>query len=159
MQFMNNQKILKKLPVNILLVLISFSSTFVFPQDADSLMGTGKLTVIIKGFESDEGNCRFALDNSQAVYEREDSVWIGKVLPIKNKEVVVTVDSLNYGEYAIRIFQDINKNAKLDTDILGIPTENYGFSNNASGWFGQPSWDKSKFTFNKPEMTIQIDID
>jgi len=155
---MNNLKILKKLPVKIILVLVTFSVTFVLPQGSDSLMGTGKLTVIIKGFESDEGNCRFALDNSKEIYESEDSVWIGKDLPIKNKEVVVTIDSLNYGVYAIKVYQDKNKNKKLDTNLLGIPTENYGFSNNSSGWFGQPSWEKTKFTFNKPEMTIQIDI-
>jgi uncharacterized protein (DUF2141 family) len=156
---MNNQKILNKLPINILLALISFSAILVFPQNADSLMGTGKLTVIIKGFESDEGNCRFALDNSKEIYESEDSVWIGKDLPIKNKEVVVIIDSINYGVYAIKVYQDKNKNKKLDTNLLGIPTENYGFSNNASGWFGQPSWDKTKFIFNKPEMTIEVDID
>ncbi|MCW8809380.1 MAG: DUF2141 domain-containing protein [Ignavibacteriaceae bacterium] len=156
---MINKKNLKRFPVNFLLILIFYSVTFLFPQDADSLMATGKLTVIIKGFESDVGNCRFALDDSKEVYEREDSVWIGKVLPIQNEEVVVTIDSLQYGEYAVRVYQDKNKNAELDTDILGIPTENYGFSNNASGWFGPPSWDKAKFIFNKPEVTIQIDID
>jgi len=156
---MNNQITLKIRPHSILLLLIFFSTTLVYSQEADSLMGIGKLTVIIKGFESDEGNCRFALDNSKEVYEREDSIWIGKVLPIQNEEVVVTIDSLQYGEYAVRVYQDKNKNAELDTDIFGIPTENYGFSNDASGWFGQPSWDKAKFIFNKSAMTIQIDID
>jgi uncharacterized protein (DUF2141 family) len=156
---MINQKIINKFSVNILLVLISFSATFLFAQDADSLMARGKLTVIIKGFESDEGNCRFALDNSKEIYESTDSVWIGKDLPIKNKEVIVTIDSLQYGEYAVRVYQDKNKNAELDTDILGIPTENYGFSNNASGWFGPPSWDKAKFIFKKPELTLEIQMD
>lgn len=155
---MNSQITLKTLPNSFILLLIFFSGTFVFPQEIDS-SGMGKLSVIIKGFESDAGKCRFALDNSETVYESEDSVWIGKNLPIQNKEVVVTIDSLKYGVYAIRVYQDKNKNDKLDTDILGIPTENYGFSNNASGWFGPPSWDKAKFIFNKPEITILIDID
>ena len=156
---MNNQKNLEKFLVNIFLVLILLCTNSIFSQDVDSLNGSGKLTVIIKGFESDEGNCRFALDNSKAVYESEDSVWIGKVLPIQNKEVVVTIDSLNYGVYAIRVYQDKNKNSKIDTNLLGIPTENYGFSNDASGWFGPPSWDKAKFIFNKPDTTLNIDID
>ena len=156
---MNNQIMLKISPVSLFSLLVFLSTTLNFPQAVDSLKGYGKLTVTIKGFESDIGNCRFALDNSKKVYESEDSVWIGKELPIKNKIVVITIDSLKYGEYAIRVYQDENKNAELDTDFLGIPTENYGFSNNASGWFGQPSWNKAKFLFNKPEMTIQIDID
>ena len=155
---MNSQITLKILPTSLHLLLILISSAYIFPQETDS-SGMGKLTVIIKGFEGDEGNCRFALDNSKEVYENEDSVWIGKVVPIQNKEVVVIIDSLNYGEYAIKVYQDKNENAELDSDILGIPNENYGFSNNASGWFGPPSWNKAKFIFNKPEITIEIDID
>jgi uncharacterized protein (DUF2141 family) len=119
----------------------------------------GKLTVIITGFSDEVGNCRFALDNSKSVYEREDSVWIGKVLPITNKKVVVVFDSLVYGEYAVRVFHDENKNEKIDTNFLGIPTEDYGYSNDASDWFGPPSWEKAKFTFNKPQMTIEIEVD
>ncbi|MEJ2103827.1 MAG: DUF2141 domain-containing protein [Ignavibacteriaceae bacterium] len=149
----------KKLQISIILFLCLVFNILIFPQTVDSLSGYGRLVVIIKGFENDNGDCRFALDNSKSVYESEDSVWIGKELPIKNKEAVVTIDSLKYGVYAIRVYQDKNKNNKLDSDILGIPTENYGFSNNASGWFGPPSWDKAKFIFNKPELIMEIDID
>ena len=150
---------LKKLQISIIIFLFLVFNIFIFPQTVDSLSGYGKLVVTIKGFENDKGNCRFALDNSKSIYESEDSVWIGKDLPINNKEAVVTIDSLKYGVYAIRVYQDKNKNKKLDSDILGIPTENYGFSNNASGWFGPPSWEKAKFIFNRPEMIMEIDID
>ena len=130
-----------------------------FPQDSDIQIGWGKLTVIINGFDNAEGNCRFGIDDSKKVFEREDSVWIGKVLPINNKEVIVVIDSLAFGEYAIRVFHDKNENMIIDTNILGIPTEDYGYSNDASGWFGPPSWEKAKFIFNKPEMIIYIKID
>jgi uncharacterized protein (DUF2141 family) len=148
-----------KLKVKLFCILILFSITALLSQSADSLSGFGKLTVIIKGFENETGDCRFALDNSEEVYERDDSVWIGKELPIVNKEVVVTIDSLEFGEYAIRVFHDENEDDVVNTNILGIPTEDYGYSNDASGWFGPPSWEKAKFIFDKPEMTIQIDID
>jgi uncharacterized protein (DUF2141 family) len=146
---------------NISLTLVVFLNliNLASSQSIDTVSGTGKLIVVIKGFESDEGYCRLALDNSKEIYESDDKVWIGKDLTIKNKEVIVSIDSLKYGVYAIRVYQDKNKNKKLDTNILGMPTENYGFSNDASGWFGPPSWDKAKFIFNKPEMEIQIDID
>lgn len=153
------QKFRKTVELKKITFLLLLLNSFIFTQTVDSLSGFGKLIVVIKGFESDEGDCRFALDNSKSIYESEDSVWIGKELPIKNKKVIVTFDSLKYGIYAIRVYQDKNMNNKLDTNILGIPTENYGFSNNVSAWFGEPSWDRAKFVFDKPEMTIEIDID
>jgi uncharacterized protein (DUF2141 family) len=127
-------------------------------QNSNNFIARGKLTIVVTGFSNEEGNCRFALDNSKSVYEREDSVWIGKVLPIVKKQVIVVIDSLRYGEYAVRVFHDENKNKIIDTNILGIPTEDYGYSNNVSGWFGPPSWDRAKFIFNKPEMTIEIEV-
>jgi uncharacterized protein (DUF2141 family) len=138
--------------------IIFFKSDLIFTQTSEDISNTGKLTIIVTGFENDIGNCRFAIDNSKYVYEREDTVWIGKVLPIINKQVVVVIDLLQYGEYAVRVFHDENKNEIVDTNILGIPTEDYGYSNNASSWFGPPSWDKAKFIFNKPEMTIEIEV-
>jgi uncharacterized protein (DUF2141 family) len=119
----------------------------------------GKLTVKVTGFEDDTGNCRFALDNSRAVYESEDDVWIGKVLPIIENQVIVEFDSLKYGEYAVRVFHDKNENEEIDTNVLGIPTEDYGYSNNASAWFGPPSWEKAKFLFDEKELLIEINID
>jgi uncharacterized protein (DUF2141 family) len=142
----------------IVLLIVFINPGFMFPQEFQESPKLGKLTVIITGFTNETGNCRFALDNSKFVYEREDTVWIGKVLPIVNKQVTVVIDSLEYGEYAVRVFHDENENEIVDTNFLGIPTEDYGYSNNASSWFGPPSWDKAKFIFDKTEMTIEIEV-
>jgi uncharacterized protein (DUF2141 family) len=99
------------------------------------------------------------LDNSKEVYESEDSVFVGEILPIIDSVATFTIDSLEYGTYAIKVYHDENSDGELDTNILGIPSEDYGFSNDASGWFGPPSWEKSKFLFNQKEMTVEISVD
>jgi len=149
--------LLVRLPIYLLLFVLV--NKIQLAQSTNDSNIYGKLEIIIYGFQNNEGDCWFAIDNSEFVYESEDSVWIGNILPIKNKEVIVVIDSLQYGEYAIRVFHDENKNGKLDTDFLGIPEEDYGYSNDASGWFGPPSWEKAKFIFNKPEMIIKIEVD
>jgi len=141
-----------------LLVFIIFISEIQFAQTSTGTILFGKLEVKITGFENNEGDCRFAIDNSKEVYEREDTVWIGKILPIDSNQVIVVIDSIPYGEYAVKVFHDENKNGELDTDFLGIPDEDYGYSNDASGFFGPPSWEKAKFYFDKPEMKIAINI-
>jgi len=119
----------------------------------------GTLNIKISGFENDKGDCWFALDNSERVYEGKDSVFIGKILSIINRSVYLRIDSLEYGYYAIKVFHDENCNGILDKNFLGIPTEDYGYSNNVSGWFGPPDWGKAKFFFNQREMTIEISVD
>jgi uncharacterized protein (DUF2141 family) len=144
--------------LKLLLLIVFFKPVLMTAQVKGENLKYGKLTVIITGFDNEEGKCRFALDNSKAVYEREDTVWIGKVLPIVNKQVVVVIDSLQFGEYAVRVFHDENENETIDTNFLGIPTEDYGYSNNVSSWFGPPSWERAKFIFNQSEMTIEIEV-
>lgn len=140
-------------------IIIIIATLSVLSQTSDKTNSMGRLEIIITGFSNNDGDCWFALDNSEEVFESEDTVWIGKILPIENRQVIVIIDSLKYGEYAIRVFHDENKNGKLDTDFLGIPDEDYGFSNNVSSWFGPPSWKRAKFLFDQPEMKIKIEID
>ena len=49
------------------------------------------------------------------------------------------------GEYAIAFFIDANGNKKLDKNFLGIPKEQYGFSNNAMGTLSAPTFEQAKF--------------
>lgn len=64
---------------------------------------------------------------------------------IVNNEGLCLFTNLNPGVYAVSTFHDENSNAKLDTNFLGIPKENYGFSNNASQPFGPPSFKEASF--------------
>jgi len=141
----------------LLALIIFFKSDLLFAQVTENISNIGKLTVIITGFANDNGNCRFAIDNSKYVYEREDTVWIGKVLPIVNKQVIVVIDSLEFGEYAVRVFHDENKNEKIDTNFLGIPKEGYGFSRNLKPRLSVPTFNDCKIDLNS-NMSITIKL-
>ena len=49
------------------------------------------------------------------------------------------------GQYAVGIFHDVNLNNKMDNNFLGLPKEQYGFSNNTRGLFGPPSFEDTAF--------------
>ena len=150
----------KLILISYVLIAFIFLSPKLFSQtnQTDSTQ-LGRIIVTIVGFENNEGDCRFALNNSEKLHEREDTVFIGLILPIKNDTVVVEIDSLNYGWYAIKVLHDENKNTELDTNFLSIPEENFGYSNNASGWFGPPSWEKAKFLLNQEVLEMEIEVD
>ena len=50
---------------------------------------------------------------------------------------------LEKGYYGIKIYIDKNLNGKFDTNFFGIPKEQFGFSNNAIGLVGPPTFEKS----------------
>lgn len=157
--FTRSTKVHNKIVVFTITILVLFLIPINCTKAIDNSSKKGKLLVRITGFENNEGDCWFALDRLEEVYESGDSVFIGKILPIINREVIISIDALEYGNYAIKVFHDENGNGELDSNILGIPTEGYGFSNNASAWFGPPSWEKAKFLIDQKEITLDISVD
>ena len=49
------------------------------------------------------------------------------------------VHDLSPGRYAVNAFHDENDNGELDTNLVGIPSEGYGFANDPDSTFGPPT--------------------
>ena len=101
----------------------------------------GNLTIVVIGFKNDNGDVKVALSNSAEDFgskEKDAAPFRADSAPIKDKKAEIVFNDLPFGEYAVRLFHDKNGNGKLDTNFLGIPKEDYGFSNNARGSFGPP---------------------
>ncbi len=64
---------------------------------------------------------------------------------VVNRKCTVEMEVPASGKYGVRYFHDENHSGKLETNIVGKPTEGYGFSNNARGKFGPPPFEKWLF--------------
>ena len=53
------------------------------------------------------------------------------------------------GAYSVSVYQDRNGNKELDTNLFGVPTEAYGFSNDARGLLSKPSFDDARVTVDE----------
>ena len=86
-----------------------------------------------------------AINGGGEVFSKNDTFYNQRTyLDLKNiHELIVDVPD---GEYAIVFFVDANKNNKLDKNFIGIPKEQYGFSNNAMGSLSAPSFEQAKFS-------------
>ncbi len=51
------------------------------------------------------------------------------------------------GVYGVSAFHDEDNDGKLDTNLVGYPTEEYCSSNNARNMFSAPSWKDAKFRY------------
>ena len=50
------------------------------------------------------------------------------------------------GRYAVNAFHDENDNGELDTNLVGIPSEGYGFANDPGAAFGPPDFEAAAVT-------------
>jgi uncharacterized protein (DUF2141 family) len=119
---------------------------------------TGTIAVQLTGFENDQGTVKLCVCRSEDEYTGKAKEFCTASTEIKNKKAQWIFEHMPYGSYSIKVFHDENGNSKLDKDILGVPTERYGFSNNARGRFGPPPFASAAFTLNSPQLKIAIEI-
>ena len=112
--------------------------------------GSFTLKVNIAG-ASQKGNLMAELrnQNGQVVQQRKQNIKTGGAM--------LTFANLPKGGYAVAVFHDEDADGELDTNFVGIPTEAYGFSNNARGVFGPPELSEQLFEL-KTNYTITIQI-
>ena len=111
-----------------------------------------ELTINISG-QNKSGILNLAIYNNAEAYDRsvkgegrsEGGFFSGIDSFIELKESHKFVINVPEGIYAIALFIDANKNMKIDKNFLGIPKEQYGFSNNAMGTLSGPSFEQAKF--------------
>jgi len=93
---------------------------------ADS--ATHTLTVSFSNVAKRSGMLYVGLYNSAASFDASDAYRKTRIEVLATGEISVSFDALPAGKYAIRAFQDLNDNMKLDRSGQ-MPTEPFGFSN------------------------------
>lgn len=94
------------------------------------------------------GTVRIALCPSAQAYDTEKGC---RVLSQKASEQVVRIDvrDIQEGRYAIKAFHDVNDSGEMDFNLIGIPKEPYGFSNNATATMSAPKFEQAAFVVKK----------
>jgi len=97
------------------------------------------LTIEINGLRNNIGQVLLEYSNEKGVR------IMGITKNLVDKKCIFVIKNLRPGKYAFKYFHDENKNENLDLNWIGIPKEGYGFSNNAKGTLGPPSFEKTIF--------------
>lgn len=121
----------------------------------NSSQGQNTLTVTIDNIQEAKGSLRVGLFDNADNFLKESRE--GKIVKASAGAMTIEFDNLVSGDYAVSVIHDLNENGELDSNFIGIPTEPYGFSNNAMGNFGPPSFEKAKFKLAE-NLTTSISL-
>jgi uncharacterized protein (DUF2141 family) len=126
---------------------------------ASSRADSGALIVEASGFHDHAGHAVAKL-----FFPGEDVLKRGHQeikADIREGKATLAFPSLPAGDYAVVVFHDANDNGVIDHNILGIPTEQLGFSNvfELSLTSGLPSFDKLRFAHGASLQTIAIRVE
>lgn len=123
------------------LLSILFSIFLMFSATKSS-----ELSINIRGLESNVGKVLvLVFKDSDGFPEEDQKAYKILELSISNKSASEKISDIPSGNYAVSVLHDENGDGKMKKNGLGIPTEGFGFSNNPSILFGQPSFEKCSF--------------
>ena len=117
---------------------------------------THTLTVDIDNIQVQTGALMVELYANAEDYAAGHNPCASMIKPVTKTEHRLVFSDLADGQYAVKVFHDENGNHSLDTNMLGVPSEGYSFSNNA-GSFGPASFKDASFSLQADaQITIHI---
>lgn len=114
----------------------------------------GELALSFEGL-APRGEVKVAVFADEGGWRARSEPVRSAMLPVAGSKVEVRFSDLPPGSYGVMAYHDRNANGRLDTLPIGLPTEPYGFSNNARGSFGPPSWRSATVAVGAGETKAQ----
>lgn len=117
----------------------------------------GNLIVEVDSLNNQKGEVCFKLfSGSQGFPDGNESAIKRQCVKITNKSLIITLNNIPSGSYAVSVFHDLNGDRKLNRNSLGMPTEGYGFSNNPVVSRGVPDYGECIFLVAGANTSIKI---
>jgi uncharacterized protein (DUF2141 family) len=120
---------------------------------ATVVVGPHTLTVTVTGVRSARGTIRAQLLKADAAAGVAKSAGASMAVATPGTTTLTFV-GLADGDYAVQLFHDEDGDGQMKTNMFGIPSEGYSFSNSARGSFGPPKFSDMKVTITANTTTI-----
>jgi uncharacterized protein (DUF2141 family) len=114
----------------------------------------GEVEVELAGLRSAKGVIRICLTRDA---RRFPECAPDQLRSVAADQPRIRFDGLPSGAYAVALFHDENRNARLDT-MLGIPREGFGFSRNPPIGFGPPKFSAARFAVASGESAERVTL-
>ena len=117
----------------------------------------GDVSDAVSGLASAEGKLNVALFDKAAGFPK-GKFTLGQIVPAAKGTVNLVFKDVAPGAYAVSVFHDVNDNGRLDANMVGIPSEPYGFSRDARGVMGPPKFEDAAVTVGAEPLKLAIQI-
>lgn len=153
---MNSRKRLVPQPARLLAALVCTLALASAPFAAHA----AELTVLVDNVNDDAGQVLVGVFDQAETFPRV--MLRGERAAAKDRDasgrVKIVFTGLAPGRYALSAFHDIDDNGNLNANLMGLPTEPYGFSRDARGNFGPPTFSDAAVDVPEAGLTITVRV-
>lgn len=146
--------------LTILLIYTLFGVVHVSAAQDSTEVQIGVIEVTIAPIRvSDSGDLIIAVYREEDSWLELDRAFAKKIIPVRTDTVIVVFKDVPFGQYALSVIHDKNKNAKFDMRWFPFPKpkEGAGVSNN-NRRMGKPRYDRALFTVADDTISLQVEM-
>ena len=125
---------------------------------ANTSQAAAPVKLKVAGVDPNRGPIRVAVFTAENNFPDHQTAAKKAVLPSVSETVEEEIQEMPSGAVAIAAFQDLNNDGILNRSSFGIPSEPYGFSNNARGQMGPPSFAQARVQTGPNSAVIPISL-
>lgn len=118
------------------------------------IVEAARLDIELTGVEDSRGVVRVAVC-TPATFTTKQCPFFGAV-PAHPGSVVVSVEGIPPGRYAVQAYHDGDGNGRLRRGLFGLPAEAIGFSRDAPLRLGPPRFEDAAIDVSEPATTTSL---
>lgn len=116
------------------------------------------LTVEVQGVASTGGRVLIAVFDSAETFRVKPVRVAAAPAADAAGQLRLSVSDLAPGDYAYIVYHDANANNRLDMNAMGIPVEDFAFSNNAMGAGGAPTFAAARISVPTAGLVTTVNL-
>ncbi|WP_426342895.1 DUF2141 domain-containing protein [Pseudoduganella sp. S-14] len=136
------------------LALAAGAAAYAYGNRQPAAAGTATVNVTLGGVAGQKGALMGAICNKNSFLK---ACQYFAVQPAVAGSVLV-FPGVTPGSYAVMVYHDENLNGRLDKSANGLPIEGWGFSRNARGHYGPPTFDDARIDIKSGANDIALDM-
>jgi len=118
-----------------------------------------KLTINITNVRTDRGRIELALCNDAIQFPHNPGrTYSFEKSSLKGNTLNIQLSDIPPGEYAISVLDDENGDEQMNYNLLRMPKEGFGFSNNVKPRLKAPPFEKCSFYVEGDSVLINIEM-
>ncbi|GGY77839.1 hypothetical protein GCM10011613_23030 [Cellvibrio zantedeschiae] len=118
-------------------------------------LSAAELIVEVENIQDIKGTLYFSLYKDEKGFNANENFVARQRVSVDKKTVQVNFGDVPAGEYAVKAYQDVNDNGKMDFNGA-MPAEPYGTSSKSKE-IAPPSFTSAKFTLDKNQK-VQVNL-
>lgn len=115
-----------------------------------------ELIAVVDNIKDIKGSLIISVYNQEKSFDANENYISRQKINVDKNTLTIAFGDLPAGNYAIKCYQDVNNNGKIDLSGMGIPEEPFG-SSGKSTFFGPPSYSDAMFLLDS-NKTLKIHL-